>query len=62
MPTPWRTHGATKNCAACVARLEDKTVRIETATAWEGWLDQHKIKAKRHRRIITAGAWLYQKS
>ena len=35
---------------------EDGVVRIETALDWEKWLDQHDIKAKRHRRIITEGA------
>ena len=39
-----------------LARLEDETARIETASAWEIGLDQHEIKAKRHRRIITEGA------
>jgi hypothetical protein len=31
-------------------------VRIETALDWEKWLDQHDIKNKRHRRIVTEGA------
>ncbi|MDD5410932.1 MAG: transposase [Methylobacter sp.] len=39
-----------------LARLEDITVRIETVSALEIWLDQHEIKAKRHRRIISEGA------
>ena len=39
-----------------LTRLEEMKVRIETASAWEIWLDQHEIKAKRHRRIITEGA------
>ncbi|MDO9423061.1 MAG: hypothetical protein Q7T40_02565 [Methylobacter sp.] len=39
-----------------LARLEDITLRIKTASAWEIWLDQHEIKAKRYRRIITEGA------
>ena len=39
-----------------LARVEDKAVPIETASALELWLDQHDIKAKRHRRIITEGA------
>jgi hypothetical protein len=39
-----------------IARLEDKTLRIETASALASWLDQQNIKAKQHRRIITEGA------
>jgi len=39
-----------------LARLENETVGIETASALAIWLDQHEIKAKRHRRIITEGA------
>ena len=39
-----------------LARLENETVRIEAASALAIWLDQHEIKAKRHRRIITEGA------
>ena len=39
-----------------LARLADQAVRIETAAAWEIWLDQHEISAKRERRIITEGA------
>jgi hypothetical protein len=39
-----------------IVRLEDKVRRIETAATLEAWLDQHDIKAKRHRQIITEGA------
>jgi hypothetical protein len=39
-----------------LARLEDKTVRIETQTDWEAWLHKHGINSPRHRRIITEGA------
>jgi hypothetical protein len=43
---------------ALLARLEDKTVPIETKTTadWEMWLDKHGINAPRHRKIITEGA------
>jgi hypothetical protein len=43
---------------ALLARLEDKTVPIETKTQadWEMWLDKHGINAPRHRKIITEGA------
>jgi hypothetical protein len=39
-----------------LAHFEEGTIRIETAPDWEKWLDQHAIKSKRHRRIITEGA------
>jgi len=41
-----------------LARLEDKTVPIETKTKadWEAWLDKHGINSPRHRKIITEGA------
>ena len=39
-----------------LVRLEDKALRIETVAALEAWLDQHDIKTKRHRKIITEGA------
>jgi hypothetical protein len=39
-----------------LVRLEDKALRIETAAALETWLNEHDIKTKRHRRIITEGA------
>jgi hypothetical protein len=39
-----------------IVRLENKAQHIETAAALDAWLDQHDIKAKRHRRIITEGA------
>jgi hypothetical protein len=39
-----------------LAHFEEGTIRIETAADWEKWLDQHGIKSKRHRRIITEGA------
>jgi hypothetical protein len=41
---------------ALLARLEDKTVRVETVAHWETWLDQQGIKTLRHRRILTEGA------
>jgi hypothetical protein len=41
---------------ALLARLEDKTVSIETQSGWEAWLDKHGINALRHRKIITEGA------
>jgi hypothetical protein len=37
------------------AHCEEGAIRIETAPDWEKWLDQHAIKSKRHRRIITEG-------
>ena len=40
---------------ALLARVEDKTVRIETAPDWEKWLDQQGIKKPHHRRIVTEG-------
>ena len=43
-------------CNILQANQEDKVVRIETIPDWEKWLDQHNIKRKRHRRIITEGA------
>ena len=43
-------------CSLPLADPADKRVRIETAIDWEKWLDQHGIKAKRHRRIVTEGA------
>ena len=39
-----------------LAHCEESAMRIETASDWEKWLDQHAIKSKRHRRIITEGA------
>ena len=39
-----------------LAHIEDKAVPIETESALALWMDQHDIKAKRHRRIITEGA------
>jgi hypothetical protein len=43
-------------CSIPLADPTDKGGRIETALDWEKWLDQHGIKTKRHRRIITEGA------
>jgi hypothetical protein len=43
-------------CSLPLADPAYKVVRIETALDWEKWLDQHGIKTKRHRRIITEGA------
>ena len=43
-------------CSILLADPADKWVRIETVPNWEKWLDQHDIKNKRHRRIITEGA------
>jgi hypothetical protein len=43
-------------CSLPLADPADKVVRIETALDGEKWLDQHGIKSKRHRRIITEGA------
>src|SRR5664280_2615603 len=42
-------------CSLALADPADKVVRIETALDWKKWLDQHGIKTKRHRRIITEG-------
>ena len=39
--------------ALLLARLEDKTVPIETQSGWETWLDKNGINALRHRKIIT---------
>jgi hypothetical protein len=39
-----------------LAHFKEGLIRIETASDWEKWLDQHAIKSKRHRRIITEGA------
>ncbi len=39
-----------------LARLEDKTVRIETQADWESWLKNQGINSPRHRKIITEGA------
>jgi hypothetical protein len=39
-----------------LARLDDKTVAIETKTGWEAWLDKQGINSPRHRKIITEGA------
>jgi Transposase IS66 family len=43
-------------CSLPLADPADKRVQIETAIDWEKWLDQHAIKTKRHRRIVTEGA------
>ena len=43
-------------CTLPLAHPADSAVRIETALDWEKWLDQHGIKNKRHRRIVTEGA------
>lgn len=43
-------------CSLPLADPADKGLRIETAPDWEKWPDQHGIKTKRHRRIITEGA------
>ena len=39
-----------------LAHCEEGTIPIETAPDWEKGRDQHAIKSKRHRRIITEGA------
>jgi hypothetical protein len=39
-----------------LAYCEEGTIPIETAPDWKKWRDQHAIKSKRHRRIITEGA------
>ncbi len=39
-----------------IARLEEQTLSINTTDAFETWLDQYEIKAKRHRRIMTEAA------
>ena len=43
-------------CTLPLAHPEVGEVRIETTLDWEKWLDQHDIKNKRHRRIVTEGA------
>ena len=43
-------------CTLPLAHSAENAVRIETALDWEKWLDQHDIKNKRHRRIVTEGA------
>jgi hypothetical protein len=37
---------------ALIDRLEDKTVRIQSESAWQAWLDRHAINKHQHRRTM----------
>src|SRR5450756_2193694 len=58
MPVPWRTWSNNNYPPVLLARLEDKTVPVETTTQTdlEAWLESQGINSPRHRKIIIEGA------